>query len=312
MIPALIALLTAFSIDSVLGDPPNRFHPVAAMGSFIRYMTKKGNRGGNTRRFVTGMGIVLAGGILFSFPWIIFTVIGPKLPGWAAGLLMGIFLKPMFASRGLLNAGREVHQALVKNDLAGARRLVAWHLVSRDTSELSSGLVASATIESLTENLTDSFLAPLFYFALGGLPLAWFYRFVNTADAMIGYHSTDLEYFGKFAARLDDILNWLPARSAAFLLVLSAGLCKLNIQKAYQTMGDQHRRTSSPNAGWSMSAAAGALGIILEKPGNYRLEGGPELPDASHILKALHLVAVSQFASLFFCGGLILGGALLF
>lgn len=313
MMVALIALIVAIVIDFTLGDPPNHFHPVVAMGSLIRSMTKKWNQGGNSRRLIVGIGLILIGGGLFSVPWIVFTpMMAARLPVWMTGILMGIFLKPVFAFRGLLKAGREVQQALIKDDLLEARRLVSWHLVSRDTSALSGSQVTSATIESLAENLTDSFLAPLFYFALGGLPLAWLYRFVNTADAMIGYHSTDFEYFGKFAARMDDILNWLPARIAALLITLSAGLCRLNLKKAFQVMRDQHSRTNSPNAGWTMSATAGALEIVLEKPGYYRLEGGSEFPNTNKISQALRLITVSLVISLFFCGGLIIGRAFIF
>lgn len=313
MIAGLIALITAFVIDFALGDPPNRFHPVAAMGSLIRALTQRWNRGGNFQRFFAGTCLVLIGGALFSAPWVLLaSVIKAQLPEWAIGLLLGLCLKPVFAFRGLLRAGREVQQALLRDNLPAARHFVSWHLVSRDTSQLSKALVASATIESLSENLTDSFFAPLFYFALGGLPFAWFYRFINTADAMIGYHSPDYEHFGKFAARSDDLLNWLPARMTALLIILSAALCRLNPKNAFLVMKDQHKRTSSPNAGWTMSAAAGALAIALEKPGSYRLEGGPKLPDANIISKALRLITISLLISLFFCGGLIIGRSFFF
>ena len=303
----LIALLVAFALDLALGDPPNALHPVVAMGSFIRRLTRAWNYGSPMERFSAGLSLVVAGGLLFSLPWLALGRLWQGLPAWALGLLEGILLKPMFAFRGLLRAGREVHQALAAGDLAEARRLVAWHLVSRDTRDLSAGQVASATIESLAENLTDSFLAPLLAFALGGLPLAWLYRFVNTADAMIGYHSSEYEYFGKVAARLDDLLNWLPARIAGGLLVLSTGLCRLAMGGAWRTMLAQHDRTGSPNAGWTMAAAAGGLGIVLEKTGHYRLEGGRELPAVEDIRRSGQLLTVALLASVIFCGGLVLG-----
>lgn len=187
-----------------------------------------------------GAGLILIGGSLFSVPWVLLREFcGARLPEKAAALLLDLCLKPVFAFRGLLKAGREMQQALLRKDLGEARRLVAWHLVSRDTSTLSEGQVASATIESPAENLTDSFLAPLLCFGVGGLGLAWFYRFVNTADAMIGYHSADFGYFGKFAAHLDDVLNWLPARIAALLLILAAELCRLDMRHAFRVMIDQ-------------------------------------------------------------------------
>lgn len=305
--PTLIALMTAFAIDLWLGDPPNQFHPVVAMGSFIHWFTKKWNGGGNGRRFMLGAALILAGGALFALPWLGLTIILRWLPGWASGIILGVLLKPVFAFRGLLKAGQAVQRALAQKDLPESRRLVAWHLVSRDTSRLSERQVASATIESLAENLTDSFFAPLFFFVLGGLPAAWFYRFCNTADAMIGYHTPEYEYFGKFAARLDDILNWLPARLAGAILVLSAAVCQMNNKAAFRVMVNQHNRTSSPNAGWTMAAAAGALGIVLEKKDHYRLEGGAELPEAQDIARAMGLVKIALCFSLMVCGGIFLG-----
>jgi adenosylcobinamide-phosphate synthase len=305
MIISFIALITAFLLDFFLGDPPNRFHPVVAMGQVIRFFTRKWNTGSDSRRFWLGAVLTLAGAAVFSVPWIAFILATTSFPDWAAGVLTGLLLKPTFAYRGLLQAGDEVRAAMITNDLKEARRLVAWHLVSRDTSQLTGPQVASAAIESLAENLTDSFFAPLFFFMIGGLPLAWAYRFINTADAMIGYHTSEFEYFGKFTARLDDILNWIPARLSGLILVAAAWLCRFDAKNAFRVMMQQHAATSSPNAGWTMSAAAGALGIILEKTGNYCLRGSENTPDENDLKKAKHLVTISLFLSLIFCGGLI-------
>jgi adenosylcobinamide-phosphate synthase len=309
---ALIALATAVAIDLLLGDPPNQLHPVVAMGSLIRWIAQKWNHGNRVQRISAGLAGILIGGALFSLPWLAVGAAMRGLPAWAQGIVTGFLLKPVFSCRRLLEAGREVQQALIGGDLIEARRLVAWHLVSRDTSQLSSPQAASATIESLAENLTDSFFAPLLCFSVGGLPLAWFYRFANTADAMIGYRTPDYEFFGKFAARLDDALNWAPARLAGLVLVASAGLRHLNAKAAWNTMLEQHGQTNSPNAGWTMAAAAGALGVTLEKNGHYRLEGGDELPEAQDIGRALKLVGVGVSLSLLVCGGIIFGCQWLF
>jgi adenosylcobinamide-phosphate synthase len=309
---ALLALISAVLLDVVWGDLPNHFHPVVAMGNFIRWMTARFNRGTPMQQFSAGTVAILSGCLLFSIPWLVIIFFLPALPFWLQGILVGVCLKPVFACRRLLEAGRAVQEALHKNNLMEARRLVGWHLVSRDTSQLNSHQVASATIESLAENLTDSFFAPIFYYSIGGLPLAWLYRFVNTADAMIGYRTPQFEYFGKFAARLDDILNWLPARLAGLFLVLAAGLCRLDMPGAWKTMLEQHRHTSSPNAGWTMAAAAGALGVILEKKDHYRLGNGDVMPDFGDIGRATQLVSISLIISLLFCGGIILGSTTLF
>lgn len=312
MYVALLALITAIVLDMLWGDPPNRFHPVVAMGSSIRWMTAKFNHGTPAQQFRAGMAAIIIGSLLFSTPWLLVIFFMQPLPFWLSGILVGVCLKPVFAFRRLLEAGREVHDALERDNLNEARRLVGWHLVSRDISQLNAHQVASATIESLSENLTDSFFAPLLYFAIGGLPLAWLYRYVNTADAMIGYHTPEYEYFGKFTARLDDLLNWLPARLASLFLVLAADLCHLDMPGAWKTMLSQHNRTSSPNAGWTMAAAAGALGVVLEKKDYYRLGSGDAMPDSVDISRALQQVTISVIISLLFCGGIILGSAYLF
>lgn len=304
---ALLSLLIALLLDLLLSDPPNKFHPVAAMGGFIRWAEGRRKSHSPTGQFLYGMVLVLSGGLLFSLPWSFLLRLFAGFPDWMEWLLVGLFLKPVFSLRRLIVSGLEVKRALVAGDLSAARELVAWHLVSRDTSGLSNGQVASAAIESLAENLTDSFLAPLSFFSIGGLPLAWFYRFANTADAMIGYHSPQYEYLGKFAARLDDILNWLPARLAALTLVLSAWLCRMDAGGAWSVMAVQHKRTSSPNAGWTMAAAAGALGVCLEKVGVYRLNEDCDLPEGRDIQSACVLVSLAALICVIIIGGVILG-----
>src|SRR5262249_54209283 len=154
------------------------------------------------------------------------------------------------------------------------RGLVGFHLVSRPTSGLSEGQVASAAVESAAENLTDAFVAPLLWYSALGLAGAFLYRTVNTADAMIGYREGALEYFGKASARLDDLLSLIPARIAGLAVVGAAALTGEDFRSAWTTMHHDHGRTASPNAGWTMSAMAGALGVMLEKPGTYRLGAG--------------------------------------
>ncbi len=291
MIPVLSVSL-ALLLDLFLGDPPNRYHPVVAMGAFIRWASRRAPQGGPAVRFWYGAGFMLAGILLFSLPWV-------GLQFWLAPypvaltLVNAVLLKPVFALRRLIEAGREVQLYLESGDLKTARRTLAWHLVSRETRTLDEGHVASAVIESLSENLTDSLIAPLLAFLLGGLPLAWAYRFVNTADAMIGYHTPEYEYLGKFAARLDDVFNWLPARLGALALVVGAGSVGGNVRQTWQVLAAQSGRTASPNAGWTMSAAAGALGLKLEKIGHYVFDGGPELPLPVDIDRSVRLVGTA-------------------
>jgi len=311
MLTALTALLTTLLADHLFGDPPNRFHPVAAMGSLIRAGAGAAPEGRPAARFLWGLGLTLLGGAVFALPWVFLAPLTGRLPFWLSGILLGLFLKPVFSLRRLTEAGMQVHAALAGGDGAEARRLLSWHLVSRETGGLSTGQTASAVVESLAENLTDSFTAPLMAFALGGLPLAWFYRFANTADAMVGYRTPRFEYLGKSAALLDDALNWLPARLSGAFLAAAAGLLRMDAKNAWRVMRAQHGRTASPNAGWTMAAAAGALGVRLEKAGCYRLDGGGDFPVPGDIPRAVRLVRAAALLGWLFCLGLAVLTALL-
>jgi len=290
--PAFILLL-ALALDLLLGDPPNRCHPVVLMGHFIRRMARLAPQEDPIRRFIHGTVLVLSGVALFSLPLAWMLVWVRKLNPLAYLLLAALLLKATFAYTGLVKAARQVRAALERDDRPEARRLVSWHLVSRDTSYLDASLVAAATVESVAENISDGIVAPFLFFVLAGLPGAWAYRFVNTCDSMLGYRDPVHEHLGKFAARLDDVLNFFPARLTGLLLVAAAGLVGEDAAGAWRTMRHQHGRTASPNAGWTMSAMAGALGVTLEKVGHYQLEGGHAPPGAETIDRALRVATVA-------------------
>ena len=210
--------------------------------------------------------------------------------GAAEPLVLGAALWLLLSLRGLFAAALQVARQLADGDLSAARQALAWHLVSRPTGELSAGHVASGAVESVAENLTDAYAAPLVFFLVFGLPGAALYRAVNTADAMLGYRDGALEYFGKVAARLDDALNILPARLAALAIVVAAGLAGGNATAAWRTLVRDRGATASPNAGWTMSAVAGALEVTLEKRGAYRLGRG-RAPSAQDIQRSVVLVS---------------------
>lgn len=281
-----LVLLAAVLLDLIVGDPPTPWHPVGWMGRFLNWGWRVRPHSHRVGQFLFGMAWVLAGMALFAGPWVVFARLGVPLEWlWSIPIL-----KATFAIRSLLRAGEEVRAALAQGDLPEARRRVRWHLVGRNTDDLPEPLVVSATVESLAENITDALTGPLFWFALGGLPGAWAYRLVNTADSMWGHHDPEREYIGKFAARTDDLLNWLPARLTALLLAGAAFLAGEDAAGAWRTALAQHRRTLSPNAGWTMAAMAGALGVTLEKVGQYRLEGGDGPLDVHTVRRALRVV----------------------
>lgn len=287
-----LALLLAMAIDLVFGDPPNRYHPVAWMGSYIRVWGSRIPKAGESRRFLFGLMLLISGMIIFSVPlWGLSTLISghPSIQI----IITAVLLKPVFSLGGLLESGKAAADALQRGDLSEGRRLTSFHLVSRPTSDLDEGYVSSAVVESLAENVSDSIVAPLLAFTLGGLPGAWAYRFVNTADAMIGYHTAPYEFFGKSTAICDDVLNYIPSRLSGIMICLAAMITREDWRGAWRIMVRDHALTASPNAGWPMSAAAGALRVRLEKRAHYTLNPGLELPCAKDIARARRLVLVS-------------------
>ncbi len=208
--------------------------------------------------------------VAFAVQWAAF-----QLPWYLAALLLGLALKPMLAWAMLRSEVAAVEVALGQSLDAGRQRLAM--LVSRDTANLNEFEVRESAIESLAENLNDSVVAPIFWFVLFGLPGAAVYRFANTADAMWGYrglrNGMNWEWAGKWAARADDVLSWLPARITALLLALISGGIRL------QKLGEEARKTSSPNSGWPMAAMALALGVRLQKPGVYVLNASGRPPE---------------------------------
>ena len=191
---------------------------------------------------------------------------------------------------GLLQAAQQLGAALERG-LPEARAQLSW-LCSRDARELDEPALINGAIESLAENLSDSVVAPLFYLCLGGLPAAVLYRAVNTLDAMIGYRGR-YEWLGKAAARLDDVLNYVPARLSAGLLYLAAISCcrsqRLDLARGVSVWRADRARTPSPNGGHPMAMAAGLLGVQLDKPGSYVLGAQLALPARADLPRALTL-----------------------
>ncbi len=288
----LLILLTALTADLALGEPRNSWHPVAWLGKVIALETKLAPRGGKVKQFVYGSSMVIVTlGLIVLLVYLLLRLKGVSSIAYIT--VAGLLLKYTFSFRGLLQAVDTVKHCLAQNNLAAAR-ICLTALVSRDTTELDQTQIISATVESAAENSCDSFVAPLFYFLFFGVPGAVAYRIINTFDAMIGHHG-QFEYLGKFAARLDDIANFLPARICAMIIVLAALICKKNMPQAWHIMLRDHKKTESPNAGWTMSAIAGALGVQLEKVGHYRL-GDNQHPLSLNTIGASQQISVAVAA----------------
>jgi adenosylcobinamide-phosphate synthase len=294
--PSLLA--AAVAIDLFAGDPPDRFHPVSLFGRVAQAW--EGHTPGDrlARLAFGGLGAVvlpagyaLAGVLLAKGSW------------RASPLVEVLLLKSTFAVRGLVVAGGRVADALEANDLPSARRRLRW-LVSRDADSLDRRLILSATVESLAENATDAFLSPWFYYAVAGLPGALAYRAVNTLDSMWGYRTDRYEHFGKVAARLDDLANYLPASAGPRLLLAAGQVAGLPAADGLRILRRDGGRTESPNAGRMMSAMAGLLGVRLEKPGAYTLGDDTRALDVSDVRTAQRLLLLTAALGLAMTMGL--------
>jgi adenosylcobinamide-phosphate synthase len=286
----LYPLLLAACMDLTIGEPPNRIHPVVWMGQLIAALRRWAPRQGRIRALLYGGALMLISGVLVAGLGLLLQQVLDRLPWLLSGLVEAAILKTCFSWRGLAAAARQVQQALIQHNLPQARHLLGWHLVSRDTTALSASEVAAATIESVAENASDSLVAPLFYYVIGGLPGALLYRLINTADAMLGYRDEEREWLGKIPARLDDVVNVVPARLTAWLIVAVAFLYRHDGRQAWHIWRRDAKQTASPNAGHPMSAMAGALGVELVKIGHYRLGDGLKPPVHTDIARAISIL----------------------
>lgn len=262
MLWAQVAL--AYVVDLGIGDPRMIPHPVVLMGKLISYlesvvfsrdMSKAGKR-------LAGAAVVaIVVGLSAAIPWAVIAL-ATRVHG-TFGFIVAVWLiSTTVATRGLLDSAREVAASLDKGDLKDAKAKVAG-IVGRDTKTMKRRDVVRATIESVAENAVDGVIAPLIYAMLGGAPLAMAYKAVNTLDSMIGYKNERYEDFGWAAARLDDVVNYIPARISVLILAVSALLCRRDAMKALKIALRDGRNHASINSGFPEAAVAGAVGIRL-------------------------------------------------
>jgi len=269
----LLVVMLALAIDVALGDPPRLWqripHPVAMFGGLIGFCDRKLNRPQRSDRtrfwrglLTTVVLVTLAGFAGYAIQWLCAQI----EYGWIAGAFIASVL---IAYRSLFNHVRAVANGL-ESSLAGGREAVG-HIVGRDPDSLDEPGVARAAIESAAENFSDGVVAPVIWFALLGLPGLFAYKAVNTLDSMIGHRDSTYEHFGKFAARLDDALNAVPARIAGILIVIVAAIgTGTRGGEAWAAAVRDAEKHRSINAGWPEAAMAGALGIALAGPRRYR------------------------------------------
>lgn len=294
----IFALLFSIAIDVIFGELPGKIHPVVIIGSIISFFKKMFI---GIRNRWSGFLLVLCTTICVSL--ILFIIF--YISNFNIVLLFIIFiilLSSSFSIKMLLDTAISVENDL-KESLDKARQSVSY-LVSRSTEELTEGFIISATIESLTENITDSYIAPIFYYFLFAivilfypfdyqlyilLLIAMIYRMFNTLDAMVGYKNDELIHIGFLPAKIDDVLNYIPSRIAGLYVVISAYLLKLDGKNSFYIMRRDARKCPSPNSGYTMASAAGALNIQLVKKDTYILGDENKDIEIEDIEKAVRL-----------------------
>ncbi|NIA03128.1 MAG: cobalamin biosynthesis protein [Nitrospirae bacterium] len=285
--PGLEVLALAIIMDILIGEPPATIHPVVWMGKIIKSL--KNISFGNKRIFgifmviiTTGISLLAGAGVVMASLYISETFFL---------LLAAYFLKSTFSLRMLLTSARQIKSQLESGTLKNARKELKA-LVSRDTTNLDRSHLTSAVIESISENFVDGIVSPLFFYLILGLPGALAYKAVNTLDSMIGYKNKEFIELGWASARLDDILNWIPAR-LSLIFIFAGSLFTGNPINAVKTCIRDRNKTASPNSGWPMAATAGSLGVKLEKKGNYILGSEFKEPVPGDIEKGSMLVGIA-------------------
>ncbi|WP_312421921.1 adenosylcobinamide-phosphate synthase CbiB [Anaerospora hongkongensis] len=256
--------LGAVLFDSLIGDPRSRLHPVVLIGNYISLLEKALRRSQHSPGRQLAAGAVLVAIVLLTTYAVVGIVIagleqlGASAAFWGKALILSFAITP----RSLAEAGMEICRYLRDGNMEQARFKVGW-IVGRDTQRLDEREVTRATVETVAENIVDGIISPLVYFAIGGAPLAFLYRAVNTLDSMVGYKNDKYLYFGRVAARVDDIFNYVPARITGVLLVIAAFLLGYNAKGAAKMIWRDAAKHPSPNSGIAEAGVAGALGVRL-------------------------------------------------
>jgi len=290
----MITALTAFIIDTLIGDPRSKFHPVVLIGNLISFLEKNlyNSNDGNNKKIVKG-GLLVAIVIVVNYFVGVAVVHLASLANFqmTAVFVEALVLSFMISPKSLAEAGKEIYNLLVEKNILEARRKVGW-IVGRDTDKLNEPEIVRATVETIAENTVDGIISPLFFFVIGGLPLAIAYRAANTMDSMIGYKNDKYLYFGRAAARLDDILNYIPARLTALLFIISAILLKLDFKNSIVMMKRDAKKHPSPNGGYAEATVAGALNIRLGGYNSYfgKMSFREYMGDPIKILEASHII----------------------
>jgi len=292
-VDSALIFIIAFLIDIAFGEYPDRVHPTIGIGKIIGYLKRKAKNPNPKVEKTNGVLMALLIMIVVALPvFILLFWLRTLQFGEIFYIIVGaILFKATFAITGMGQYTKPIAEALKNKDLAGARQWLPY-IVRRDPNTLNERQIISAAVESIAESTTDGITAPFFFFALFGVPGAFVYRVINTLDSMVGYKNAEYKNIGWFSANLDTISNFFPARATAYLMVIAAFLSNEDWRESYRILQRDKHKTASPNAGYTISAMAGALNIQLEKQGYYTL-GDDHGISAEHIPRSLRVMTLT-------------------
>ena len=298
ILESILIIGIALVLDLSFGDPKNKYHPTAWVGGFIATLTPFAK---NQNPFIEKLGgvliITLVSGIVILLLLMLnlgFSLVSADLILLTLSIILsGLLLKTTIAIRGMEKHAQTVLRSIEQDDLNMARMNLSM-IVKRNTKNLDKNHLISGVLESISENTVDGVTGPLFYYALLGLPGAFVYRVINTADSMIGYKTDLFKNVGWFAANCDSIVNYLPSRLTGLMMVFSAALLGKNWKNSYRVMINDGKKTESPNAGYPMAALAGALETKFEKINHYELGDGDIVLTKQHIFSAIAIMKVTS------------------
>jgi adenosylcobinamide-phosphate synthase len=301
---AVLIFALAFLLDIVLGEIPDRIHPTIGIGKVIGYLRPKLKNKNPKIEKINGVLLLTSVAILFALPVFLglFAIrvysnsipyIGsiPHINSILYIIIGAILFKSTFAIKCMRTYTVPIAKALKEGDLEEARKYLPY-IVRRDPNSLNEEQIVSAAVESIAESTTDGITGPFFFFAFLGVPGAFIYRVINTHDSMVAYKTPELRNIGWFSAKMDTAANYIPARLTALLMVVSAGVIGKNAKESWRILKRDRNKTVSPNAGYTISAMAGALETQLAKPGYYALGDKGSL-DTDDIFKALRIMEIS-------------------
>lgn len=291
---SLIIFLLAILIDLVFGELPDSLHPTLWIGKVISFLKFKLRNTNNRTEKMNGVFLCILSICLYVIPVIFIIYLVRNFLGWLPFIIVSAFiLSTTIAIRCMRQYTIPVAKALENYAYEKAKDLLPF-IVRRNPNGLNRKNIISAAVETIAEGTTDGITSPFFYFALFGIPGAVAFRVINTLDSMVGYKDQENINIGWFSAKIDTIANYIPARLTGLLMIFASIILRKNWRESKRILIRDQKNTESPNAGWTLSAMAGALGIQLEKPGFYIIGDNDDL-SPKHIIQALRIMLVTTF-----------------